>query len=108
MNFDAIFNYFESDRQTGTHLHHPAGPPELDQPVKPPVYLLHLDADHVPEAGKVLAGRHKGILITGDVLININRNIFGEENFKVHVKHVNFFCDISLSNQPSVRGAKKI
>ena len=58
----------QSVRQTGTHLHHPAGPPELDQPVKPPVYLLHLDADHVPEAGQVLTGGDEGVLVAGDVL----------------------------------------
>ena len=32
------------------------------------MYLLHLDADHVPEPGQVLAGGHEGILVAGDVL----------------------------------------
>ena len=51
-----------------THLDNPVGSPEVAEPLKPPVYLLHLDADHVPEPGQVLAGGHEGILVAGDVL----------------------------------------
>ena len=51
-----------------THLDNPVGSPEVAKSLKPPVDLLHLDADHVPEAGQVLAGGHEGVLVAGDVL----------------------------------------
>ena len=53
---------------SGTHLDNPVGFPEVAEPLKPLVYLLHLDADHVPEAGQVLTGGDEGVLVAGDVL----------------------------------------
>ena len=51
-----------------THLDDPVGFPQLPEPLKPLVDLLHLDADHVPEAGQVLTGGDEGVLVAGDVL----------------------------------------
>ena len=53
---------------SGTHLDNPVGFPEVAEPLKPLVYLLHLDADHVPEPGQVLASGDEGVLLPGDVL----------------------------------------
>ena len=50
------------------HLDDPARLPEVDELVEPVVDLLNLDADHVPEPGQVLAGRHEGVLLPAHVL----------------------------------------
>ena len=51
-----------------THLDDPARPPEVPELAEPVVYLVHLDAHHVPEPGQVLTGGHEGILVSGHVL----------------------------------------
>ena len=50
------------------YLDNPVCLPEVHEFAEPVVYLVHLDADHVPEPGQVLAGGHEGVLVARDIL----------------------------------------
>ena len=50
------------------YLDYPVRLPEVPELAEPVVYLVHLDADHVPEPGEVLTCRHKRILLPGHIL----------------------------------------
>ena len=64
-----------------THLDDPARPPEVPELAEPVVYLVHLDAHHVPEPGQVLAGRHEGVLLPAHVLKQASQVIKQRFNF---------------------------
>ena len=55
------------------YLDDPVGLPEVPELAEPVVYLVHLDADHVPEPGQVLTSRHKRILLPGHILKWVRR-----------------------------------